>query len=49
MRAAGVAADLHVYEAMSHAGYIVSPQTPESLDMYREVGAFLKHHLSGTD
>ncbi len=49
LRDAGVAADLHVYEAMSHAGYIVSPQTPESFDMYREVGAFLKRYLSGTD
>ncbi len=49
MRAAGVTADLHVYEAMSHAGYIVSVDTPESRDMYREVAEFLKHHLSGTD
>ena len=49
MRAAGVTTDLHVYEAMSHAGYIVSPDTPESHDMYREVAEFLKQHLSGTD
>ena len=49
MRAAGVVADLHVYEAMSHAGYIVSPQTPESKDMYREVGAFFRRYLVGAD
>lgn len=49
MRAAGVPADLHVYEALSHAGYIVSPNTPESNDMYREVGAFFRRHLAGSD
>ena len=49
MRAAGVVADLHVYEAMSHAGYIVSPQTPESKDMYREVGAFFRRYRVGAD
>lgn len=45
LRAVGVTADLHVYEGMSHAGYIVSPDTPESEDMYKEVGAFLDKHL----
>ncbi len=49
MRAAGVVADLHVYEAMSHAGYIVSPDTPESHDMYREVSGFFRQHLAGKD
>jgi acetyl esterase/lipase len=45
MRAAGVEADLHVYEAMSHAGYAIWTDTPESRDMYSEVGAFLAGHL----
>ena len=42
---AGVEADLHVYEAMSHAGYAIWTDTPESRDMYSEVGAFLAGHL----
>lgn len=45
MRAAGVEAELHVYEAMSHAGYSIWPDTPESADMYAEVAAFLAGHL----
>jgi acetyl esterase/lipase len=45
LRAAGVVADLHVYEGMSHAGYLVSPDTPESRDMYGEVAAFIRQHL----
>jgi acetyl esterase/lipase len=45
LRDAGVVADLHVYEGMSHAGYLVSPQTPESLSMYSEIEAFINQHL----
>ena len=45
LRDAGVVADLHVYEGMSHAGYLVSPQTPESLNMYDEIEAFINQHL----
>lgn len=45
LRAAGVVADLHVYEGMSHAGYLLSADTPESIDMYDEVGAFIDEHL----
>ena len=36
LRAAGVDADLHVYEGMSHAEYSFLPDSPESLDMCRE-------------
>ena len=45
LRAAGVTADLHVYEGMSHAGYLVAAQSPESIDMYQELSAFLDKHL----
>lgn len=45
LRAAGVAADLHVYEGMSHADYIVSPDIPESRNMYAEIKAFIDQHL----
>ena len=45
LRAAGVESDLHVYEGMSHAGYLVSPDIPESIDMYREIDRFIDQHL----
>jgi monoterpene epsilon-lactone hydrolase len=45
MRAAGVTADLHVYEGMSHAGYMIFTETPESKDMYRELKEFVAKHL----
>lgn len=45
MRAAGVIAELHVYEGMSHAGYVIFPETPESIDMYRELREFVAKHL----
>jgi acetyl esterase/lipase len=46
LRAAGVIADLHVYEGMSHADYLMVTNSPESLDMYRELGEFVRRHLS---
>lgn len=45
LRAAGIAADLHVYEGMSHAGYLINPGTPESIDAYKEVSRFFGTHL----
>jgi len=45
LREAGVIADLHVYEGMSHAGYLISPDTPESLNMYSELGDFINRYL----
>ena len=45
LRAAGVSADLHVYEAMSHTGYGFMRQAPESEDFYSELISFLKTHL----
>lgn len=46
LRAAGVDADLHVYEGMSHADYIAVLHSPESKDLYRELAAFVDQHLS---
>jgi len=46
LRAAGVDADLHVYEGMSHADYAFVPNAPESLDMYRELAGFINQHLA---
>jgi len=45
LRAAGVDADLHVYEAISHAEYAFVRSAPESDDMYAELAAFLAQHL----
>jgi acetyl esterase/lipase len=46
LRAAGVTADLHVYEGMSHAGYYFFPEAPESKDLYRELAAFVDQHVA---
>lgn len=45
LRAAGVEADLHVFEGVSHADYMVVPDSPESAEVYRELGAFVDRHL----
>lgn len=45
LRESNVIAELHVYEGLSHAGYLVSPDTPESLNMYREIDAFISRFL----
>ncbi len=47
LRAAGVRADLHIYEAMSHTGYgfMYQAQAPEALDFYRELMDFINEHL----
>ena len=45
LRRAGVVAELHVYEGMSHAGYLVSPETPESMDLYGEIDKFISRFL----
>ena len=45
LRAAGVVADLHVYEGVAHADYLILTESPESKDVFREVGAFFKRHL----
>ncbi|HIP28639.1 MAG TPA: steryl acetyl hydrolase [Sulfurovum sp.] len=45
MRAAGVLADLNVYEGLSHVEYFVVPDAPESVEVYSELEKFLKLHL----
>ena len=45
LRAAGVIADLHVYEGVAHADYLILTESPESKDVFKEVGAFFKKHL----
>jgi hypothetical protein len=41
---AGARADLHVFEAMPHAHW-VSPELPESKDLYHSLGHFFATHL----
>ena len=45
LRAAGVVADLNVYEALSHGGYALGARSPEAQQAYGELGAFLMSHL----
>ena len=45
LREAGVVADLNVYEGMSHAGYMIVADSPESQQVYAELGDFLLEHL----
>jgi monoterpene epsilon-lactone hydrolase len=46
LRSAGVTAELHVYEGMSHAAYLVSFPTPESRGALGEIARFFERHLS---
>jgi len=43
---AGVTAELLVFEAGSHAEYLVAPDSPESADAFNEVARFFEHHLA---
>jgi acetyl esterase/lipase len=45
IREAGAVADLNVFEGMSHQGYLTSPNTPESVAMYRELKTFIDTYL----
>jgi len=45
LREAGVVADLHVFEGMSHAQYLFSADAPESQEHFAEVSAFFDRHL----
>lgn len=44
LRAAGVSADLHVFEAMPHGGFMGA--TPEDRELEGEVGSFIRRHLA---
>lgn len=45
LKRAGVNADLNVYEGFAHADFLVFANSPESREVYRELGLFLKHNL----
>jgi acetyl esterase/lipase len=45
MRRAGVAADLNVYEGMSHAQFS-GPEMPESREIFGEVARFFDARLA---
>ncbi len=45
LRAAGITAELHVYEGMSHADYLRAFATPEGLDALGEVVQFFDRYL----
>lgn len=45
LRTAGAVADLNVYEGVSHADYLLVPDSPESQQVYAELNAFLLRHL----
>ena len=46
LRAAGVEADLHVYEGQSHAMYLTTFPSPESCDALGEIAKFFDKHLN---
>ena len=46
LREAGSIADLNVYEGMAHADYIQLPDSPESVQVFTELGAFLRTYLA---
>lgn len=43
--AAGVEAELHVFEGLSHADYLLAPQIPESQETFALTADFLARHL----
>ena len=45
LRGAGIVADLHVYEGMSHAMYLTSFPSPESRDALGEIAMFFDRYL----
>jgi epsilon-lactone hydrolase len=46
LRLAGIEAELHVFEAMAHADYMLVPQSPESAEAFAEIARFFKQHLA---
>jgi acetyl esterase/lipase len=45
LRRSGVEADLHVYEGQSHGDYLFVMDSPESLEHFSELNAFILKHL----
>ena len=46
LRAAGVEAELHVFEGQSHGQYGADPSAPETMEYFKEVVRFFERHLS---
>ncbi len=46
LRQAGVDAQLHVYEGLSHAQYLFNPVAPETKEVFTEIAAFFDKHLA---
>ena len=46
LRAAGIEADLQVFEGMSHAQYLATPNAPETKEVFSEMARFLDAHLA---
>ena len=46
LRRAGVEAQLHVYEGLSHAQYLFDPAAPETKEVFTEIAAFFDAHLA---
>ncbi|EIZ79007.1 esterase [Novosphingobium sp. Rr 2-17] len=46
LKQAGVAADLNVYEGLSHGDFERDPDLPESREVYGEAAAFFRHALA---
>ena len=46
LRAAGVEAELHVFEGQSHAQYYADPYAPETKEHFRELTQFFDKHLA---
>jgi acetyl esterase/lipase len=46
LRAAGVEAQLEVYEALSHAEYLFAFDSPESAEVFGDIAAFFHQHLA---
>ena len=46
MRAAGVEAELHVFEGQSHAQYAGDPVAPETKKHFKELARFFDKHLA---
>jgi epsilon-lactone hydrolase len=46
LRDAGIEADLHVFEGMSHAQYLAAPNSPETKQVFGEMARFFDSHLA---
>ncbi len=49
LRAAGIDAQLHVFEGMSHGFYLALPDAPESRETFTEIAQFFRLPASGTN